>query len=42
MFVEFNKLPGNARIWIYQSKRELAKKEAEAWGTNKGFISYII
>jgi len=29
MFVEFNELPGNARIWIYQSKRELAEKEAE-------------
>jgi hypothetical protein len=29
MFVEFNELPGDARIWIYQSKRELAEKEAE-------------
>lgn len=29
MFVDFNELPDNSRIWIYQSKRELTVKEVE-------------
>ena len=29
MFVEFNDLPGNARIWIYQSNRELTEIEID-------------
>ena len=39
MFVEFNNLPGNARIWIYQSKRELTEIEIDKVGKRlEGFV----
>lgn len=39
MFVEFNNLPGNARIWIYQSKRELTEIEIDKVGMRlEGFV----
>ena len=40
MFVSFDTLPDNARIWIYQSDRKFSEKEEdfiqknlEEWGT---------
>jgi hypothetical protein len=29
MYVDFDKLPGNARVWVYQANRSLAKSEVK-------------
>ena len=40
MYIPYNTLPNNSRIWIYQSNREFTKKEVEYISTKaKDFIN---